>query len=60
MVPFGKQQEILCDLSTSSPKELSSVCHAGAERPPHRSGLQIIGLLRRTLFAGETQCFLQP
>jgi hypothetical protein len=26
MVPFGKQQEILRDLSTSSPEELSGNC----------------------------------
>jgi hypothetical protein len=26
MIPFGKQQEILRDLSTSSPEELSGNC----------------------------------
>jgi hypothetical protein len=26
--PFGKQQEILCDLSTSSPEELLQSCSA--------------------------------
>ena len=32
MIPFGKQQEILRDLSTSSPDEVSGNCREAASR----------------------------